>query len=461
VTTAEDALRAAFRAALSLPGAGDGRVRISGPATLRSAYPVSELASASVWAAAAALAALTDALGFPPADAVVSRPLADAWFGLAVAGVGWAPPPPWDEVAGDYRAADGWIRLHTNAPHHRVAALRVLGAPADRAKVTDAVAGWPASALQEAVVAEGGCAAELLTPDRWQEHAQGRAVAGLPLVDSRPTGPAEVSPTWRPRPERPLAGLRVLDLTRVLAGPAATRLLAGLGADVLRIDPPSWDEPALVPEMTLGKCPARLDAGSPQGRSRLRALVASADVLVHGYRAGALEHLGLSPAERDELRPGLVDVSLTAYGQAGPWAGRRGFDSLVQMSTGIAAAGLVEGSAERPTPLPVQALDHATGYAMAAAVLRGLAARVTDRRGSRAMLSLARTAWELERVRGLPRVPLGSPPPTTATRIETPWGPADVLPPPIEIEAGPIRWTRAPSPLGSAEPEWPGEPRLR
>ncbi|HVU92777.1 MAG TPA: CoA transferase, partial [Jatrophihabitans sp.] len=353
-SVAEDELRARFAAALEL----DADVTVEGPATLPGRYPVSELAAAAVATAGAAVATLLDALGFGSPPVGVRREYADAWFATAVRPSGWTAPPPWDPIAGDYRAADGWVRLHTNAAHHRAAALRVLGVTGGRSAVTAEVARRPALELQEAVVAAGGCAAQLLTPEQWAEHPQGRAVAGLPLVERAGTAAGPSTPGWRPTRERPLAGLRVLDLTRVLAGPAATRLLAGLGADVLRIDPPQWAEPALEPEMTLGKRPARLDA---RGDGTLAELLAGADVLVHGYRGGALDGLGLSAAERERIRPGLVDVSLTAYGQAGPWARRRGFDSLVQMSSGIAYA----GPEERPAPLPVQGLDHATGYLMA------------------------------------------------------------------------------------------------
>jgi len=425
-------------------------VTVTGPATLTSSYPVSDLAAASVATAADALLDLLAALGWPVPPAQVSRPLADAWFGLAVTGVGWSPSPAWDVVAGDYLGTDGWVRLHTNAAHHRRAALRVLGVEADRAAVVAAVAGWPVEELQEAVVAAGGCAAALRAPAEWAAHPQGRAVAAEPLVAVTTTPAAPVSAGWTPSPARPLAGLRVLDLTRVLAGPAATRLLAGLGAAVLRIDPPWWSEPALEPEMTLGKRAARLDARTPDGLARLRELLAGADVLVHGYRGGALAGLGLAPADRDALRPGLVDVSLTAWGATGPWAGRRGFDSLVQMASGIAAV----GAGGRPSPLPVQALDHATGYLMAATVLGGLARRVRTGEGTRAVLSLARTAAELERVRGLYRAPVSGRPALPDRPLGTFWGPARVLEPPLAVDGVEIGWDVAPAPLGSAEPAW-------
>ena len=172
----------------------------------------------------------------------------------------------------------------------------------------------------------------MLKLESWRHHPQGRAVAVEPLVEVTPTNAAPVQ-RWRPHLDRPLDGLRVLDLTRILAGPVATLFLAGYGADVLRIDPPQWEE-ALAAEVTLGKRCGRLDAKSAAGLERLRGLVSEADVVVHGYRPGVLAALGLSDDERDLIRPGLIDVSLDAYGWSGPWAARRGFDSLVQMSCG-------------------------------------------------------------------------------------------------------------------------------
>jgi crotonobetainyl-CoA:carnitine CoA-transferase CaiB-like acyl-CoA transferase len=178
----------------------------------------------------------------------------------------------------------------------------------------------------------------------------------------------------------------VLDLTRVLAGPVATRFLAGYGADVLRIDPPGWNEPGVIPEVTLGKRCARLDLTQAADRATFETLLAEADVLVHGYRPAALERLGYSEAYRRQRNPSLIDVALDAYGWTGPLAGRRGFDSLVQMSCGIADHGMRRQGAGKPVPLPVQALDHATGYLIAAAVVRALIARLSDGRVQQARL---------------------------------------------------------------------------
>ena len=423
-------------------------VEFVGTGTLESRYAVSEFAAAAI--ATAGLAA---------GATVVDRPLADAWFRQALRPVGWELPSPWDSLAGDYRTADGWIRLHTNAPHHRLAALLVLGvtersAPRrgaaivgqavvsdadlaaeteqEKADVAAVVARWNGTDLETEIVDAGGAAAVLRSAADWAAHPQGQALAAEPLIHWTTAGESDRIP-----------GFKVLDLTRVIAGPVATRFLAGLGADVLRIDPPDWDEPAVVPEMTLGKRAARanfLDAG---GLRKLGLLIAEADVIVHGYRADALERLGLGADEIRAINPGIVDVAIDAYGWSGPWRNRRGFDSLVQMSSGVAFG-------DPPSPLPVQVLDHATGYLAAAAALEGLRRRRESGQGSSARLSLARTALEL---------PLGGASPVVepAVRVEpveTPWGPAELLASPLTIDGNPLQWDKPPRPLGSDKPKF-------
>ncbi|PWR23434.1 CoA transferase [Zavarzinia compransoris] len=436
--------------ALDLPPALAGRLVVTGDDVLPSCYAVTTLATAAIGTAGLAVAALTGTAG----PVAVDRHLANAWFRWSIKPLGWALPAVWDVIAGDYPAADGWIRLHTNAPRHRDAALAVLGCPAERARVAAAVAAWRADDLEQAVVAAGGCAAAMRGTAAWAAHPQGRAVAAEPLVALALHEPA-TPPRWRPDGPRPLAGIRVLDLTRVLAGPVATRFLAGLGAAVLRLDPPGWDEPAVVPDVILGKRCARLDLRDPAGREQFRALLASADVLVHGYRPGALAALGFGDEERRAVNPGLVDVSLSAYGHSGPWAGRRGFDSLVQMSAGIAAAGQRWQGLAQPVPLPVQALDHATGYLMAAAALRGLLARRTTGQGLSARLSLARTALALPVLQVPGRPFAGAADEDYAETVEkTPWGPALRLKPPVAIGGITLASDLPAAALGSAPPAW-------
>lgn len=431
-------------------------VRWQGIGSLPSAYGVTELASASVAAAGLALADLLQRQTDTCPLVRVDRRLASFWFAGSLRPQGWQTPPLWDAIAGDYPCKDGWIRLHTNAPHHRRAAQDVLGAAQDRVEMARRVAPWSAGDLEQAVVAAGGCAAMMRSWLQWSEHPQGQAVAAEPLIARQPGAPGPIRP-WQGSLERPLAGVKVLDLTRILAGPTASRLLAGFGADVLRIDPPGWDEPAVVAEVTLGKRCARLDLRSAEGRHVFERLLADADILLHGYRADALERLGYDEPRRRELNPGLIDVGLNAYGWSGPWRDRRGFDSLVQMSTGIAREGMRWQQAEHPVPLPVQALDHATGYLMAAAAVRGYTERLHHGHGASARLSLARTARLL-----IERGTVSDDLPLAAETVEdldalveqTPWGPARRIKGPLQVGEAVMRWERGACTLGSDPACW-------
>lgn len=429
-----------FHAAISAALCGETCLapRVAGAGKLPSVYGVTELAAASIGAAGQALARATGR-----GEVVVDRRLASLWFDMTLQPQGWDMPSVWDSVAGNYRAADRWIRLHTNAPHHKLAALKVLECAEDRAAVADAVAHWQAAELEVAIVAAGGCAATQYSTDEWLVRPAGKAVAAEPLIHWAEAD--AISPLSLPDApaDRPLSGLKVLDLTRVLAGPVASRFLAGFGATVLRIDPAHWDEPGVIPEVNPGKFSAGLDLHAPEDRKVFESLLAEADVLLHGYRLGALNGLGYDAESRRRLNPGLVDVSLNAYGHTGPWSDRRGFDSLVQMSTGIAAHGQAMADADQPVPLPVQALDHATGYLMAAAVLQGLVGRANGH-AMTARLSLARTGHLL----------MSEPAPADQERsimlAETDL--ADTL---ENTDWGPARRVKTPLTVGSIAPAWP------
>lgn len=416
-------------------------------------FDVSGLACACVRAAGLEIAALAGAAG---GSVRVDRRLASFWFGWTLRPEGWSTPAAWDPLAGDYPCGDGWVRLHTNAPRHRQAALDVLGTPAQRAAVAAALLNWSGEAVEEAVAAAGGCAAVMRSEASWASHPQGRAVGREPLIawsQPPPAGPTGAAAAGG----RPLAGLRVLDLTRVLAGPVATRFLAAYGADVLRIDPPDWDEPGVVPEVSVGKRCAGLDLTRADDRAVFTALLSRADVLVHGYRPGALAGLGFSEDERRMLNPRLIDVTLNAYGWTGPLAGRRGFDSLVQMSAGLAHTGMIREGSDRPAPLPVQALDHATGYLMAAAVVRAVGLVRSGGPALSAKLSLARTAALLlaaplpVRAQPFARETAGD----LADGLETTaWGPARRLRFPVIAPGVEARFDRPATPLRSAPAAW-------
>lgn len=353
--------------------------------------PTSELLAETVGLAGVALARLCER----PRDMVeVDGRLCAFWALTSCQPVGWEPPEPWDPLSAVFKAAYGWIRLHTNAPPHKAAALRVLGGVDAKEAVAKVISGQAAAHLEDRIIAEGGAAARMISWEDWQKHPQGRAVATTPLVEwiEKSAQAPDRLQHMNFGSVRPLAGIRVLDLTRVLAGPVATRTLAGFGAQVLRIDPADWDDPGLLQDTTLGKRCVEIDLADAAGRSRFEDLLRQADILVHGYRPGALERLGYGSTALDQINPGRIDVSLSAYGTHGPWAERRGFDSLVQFSSGI--ADLCSNSQGIPGKLPVQALDHAAGYVMAACCLEALRIARSGRIVA-ARTSLARIAWLL------------------------------------------------------------------
>jgi crotonobetainyl-CoA:carnitine CoA-transferase CaiB-like acyl-CoA transferase len=302
-----------------------------------------------------------------------------------------------------YRAADGrYVQLHTNFPHHLERVLAVLGVPEDVDAIAAAVARRESAELDESLAAAGACAAMSRTTAEWHAHSQGAAVRALPLLDTVDTGDSEREPFSSA--DRPLSGVRVLDLTRVLAGPVCARTLAAHGAQVTRVIARSLPEiDAALPDTALGKTTEYLDLRVADDAARLHALVRDTDVFVQSYRPGALDHLGFGVEELTARRPGLVYVSFSAYGHTGPWRERRGYDSLVQTASGIAVEqGQAVGS-EQPRHLPAAAHDHATGYLAAAAAMLALRDR-HQRGGSRHIrCSLAQTReWldELGRVDG-------------------------------------------------------------
>lgn len=443
----------------ALKGAPDdlGCFTETGDGAWASCFSVSDLASASIGAAGLALGEWLAINNVPAPKIEVDRRLASLWFASSVRPIGWQLPPAWDAIAGDYQTADGWIRLHTNAEHHRKAALAVLGTPPDRQKVAAAVKTWRADALETAVVEAGGCAAQMRTQAEWRSHPQGQAVMNEPLVWLEQTDRSNIRPHTI-NPARPLQGIRVLDLTRVLAGPTATRFLASYGANVLRLDPLFWEEPSLEAEMTVGKHCARIDLTSAVGRAHFCTLLEGADICVSGYRSDALERLGLGARQRQILRPGLIDVSLTAYGWTGSWAERRGFDSLVQMSSGIAAQGMVTFGTDHPKPLPVQALDYAVGYLLAAAALRGLSERQKTDHGCRFRTSLARMAGVLlqypQAVEEQSPFASKTDEDFEAKTEQTAWGEAKRLKSALHVNGTPMFWDIAAGAIGRHEARW-------
>ncbi|WP_409181898.1 CoA transferase [Amycolatopsis sp. VS8301801F10] len=356
-------------------------------------FRVPAAATASIAAATLSAGELLRLRGIDPGTVSVdTRHAAAAFRSEQLLRIDGEPgPSPWGRIAGDYRAADGWIKLHCNTSRHEAAVCWALGVPATREAVTKAVAGKSAAEVESAVVTAGGAAALMRSREDWLAHPQGQAVAELPLVELNRIGDAPKRTLFDS--DRPLGGVRVLELTHVLAGPVAGRVLAAHGANVLHVGAAHLPRiPVLTMDTGQGKRSAFIALDTEGGRAKLKKLIARADVLLQTFRPGALARLGFGPEQLAELRPGLVVADVSAYGWTGPWARRRGFDSLVQMSSGIAE----EYATDAPAPLPAQALDHATGWLTAAAIMTALRHTVTDGGTWHARLSLAGTGHWLD-----------------------------------------------------------------
>jgi CoA-transferase family III len=356
-------------------------------------------------------------------------------------GAGFAP------LSRFWRAADGWVRTHANYPWHRAALLRELKVGDDADAVAHAIAERSAFDVEDRVFAAGGIAAAVRTLEQWQTHPQGRAVAAEPLVAcERFEGAA---PRVHAASELPAAGIRVLDFTRVIAGPVCTRYLGALGARVLRVDSPQHAdmEPNALADTLLAKRSAWLDAGDAE---RLHALLRLADVVVLGYRPGALDRFGLEPTAIAERHPGVVIVVLDAWGHTGPWSARRGFDSVVQAPTGIAHA---SSRSEAPGALPCQLLDHGTGYLAAAAALDGLRRQSLAGGTYVRRLSLARTAAWLAQHRA-PEPDAAPAARSDATRWIQPIDDVEAIAPPGALDGRPLVWPPRLTRYGADEPRF-------
>jgi crotonobetainyl-CoA:carnitine CoA-transferase CaiB-like acyl-CoA transferase len=374
---------------------------------------------------------------------------------------GKPPGPAWDKLAGIYRTGDGrMVRLHTNFPHHRDRVVTLLGCICEREAVQAALMKWHAEAFEAAAAEAGAIATMMRSPAEWAAHPQGRAVAGLPLFEIAKIG--EAPPARFPAgTERPLSGIRVLDLTRVIAGPVCGRTLAGHGADVMRITAPHLPGlPDLDVDMGRGKLSAALDLRAVEESERLASLVRESHVLVQGYRPGALARFGFSPESLAEMRPGIVAVSLSAYGHGGPWAGRRGFDSQVQNASGINLAEAEAAGVPPPKELPAQALDHASGYLMAFGAMMALLRKTREGGSWQVRVSLAQTGHWLT---GLGRLPQGFDCPEPAGEeikallevLGTSFGRLSFIRHAARMSETPAGWTRPSVPLGTHAPVWP------
>ncbi len=368
-------------------------------------------------------------------------------------------------IMGVYPAKnDRWSYIHANFPNHRAAALNVLGCAENREAVARAIENWDALDLEEAILAAKGAGGMVRTQAEWSRHPQAAAIAALPLMEILRVGDSDPEPL--PPGDRPLSGIRVVDMTRVLAGPTCARTLAEHGADVLKITAEHLPNLGYQEFDTgHGKLSADLDLRKQRNLDTLRGLVRQADVFSQGYRPGTMGARGLSPEELAALRPGLVYVSLCAFGHTGPWASRRGFDTVVQTVSGITTrqAEIVSGKTPGPQFYPVSAIDYCTGYLMAAGAMIALKRRAQQGGSWLVRISLAQVGKWIVDLGEVPAEALRDVPAEfTAQELdrwsmdsETPSGRLRHLKPVVQLSETPPHWARPSVPLGYHQPIWP------
>ena len=375
--------------------------------------------------------------------------------------VGGKPPPAtWDKTAGVYRTRDQrYVRLHTNFKHHRAAVCNVLQCEPEREKIRAALMGWDGEAFETAAYAGGAVVSLMRSHDEWMATPHAKALATLPVLTIEKIGEAPPKP-WT-KGDRPLSGVRVLDLSRVIAAPVAGRTLAAHGADVLLISGP---ELPAIPWLTIdtgrGKLTSFVELKNDQGRGVLRDLLAEADIFSQGYRPRAIAGLGFSPEDAARINPGIIYVTLSAYGAAGPWAERRGFDSLVQTTTGFNHAEGQAAGVDGPKELPAQMLDHATGYFMAFGAMMAKARQAREGGSWHVQVSLAQTGrwlWNLGRVaNGLNTRDLtGEAVTPFIEEVGSGFGALRSVGHSAILSKTPAFWARPAMPLGSHPPQWP------
>ncbi len=374
-----------------------------------------------------------------------------------------AEPSVWAPLSGLYPCADGYVRIHANFIHHRDGVLRLLGVRGDpdratRDDVTTALGQWKAVDFESQAADAGMVVAAVRSFATWDAHPQAAEIARLPLFSLRRIGPAD-PPVLPPlqRSHAPLTGIKVLDLTRILAGPVCGRTLAAHGATVMLINSPQLPNIESIADTSRGKLSALLDLTTVADRAGLHELLRDTRIFVQGYRPGGLARLGFGPGELAVLRPGIIYVSLTAYGPTGPWTNRRGFDSLVQSAAGFNDAEALAAGSDSPRPMPVQILDYASGFLMAFAAEVALYRQLHEGGSWLVEVSLAQTAHWLRRLGRIPvhfparQLPLAD----FARPYPSGFGELVAMPHAARLSGSPTAWHYPSSPPGSHAAIWP------
>ena len=427
-------------------------------------YRIGDVGAAAIGAAALAAARLWESRGGE--EQTIRIPVDAAAIAMRSARyITTDPPTPRRTTGmrstGFYQTRGGrWMYFQRLFPHHLARQLEVLGCEGNDEAIAEAVSRWDGLELEEAIVANGATGAFVRHDEEWRAHDQAKALARLPLFEIIKIGESPAEP-FPPGP-RPFSGVRVLDLTRVLAGPTCARTLAEQGAEVLRVGTNAFpDNEQMMRDTGHGKRSTELDLKSAAGIEALHALIPGADVVSQGYRPGALDHLGLSPEEVAARRPGIVYVSISAFGHAGPWCDRRGFDSVVQSASGI-TDDLADPATGMPRSLPANPLDYQTGYLAAFAATVALMRRASEGGSYLVRLSLAQTGHWLKSVsRADPSLVVTRPPELAPERLEeltmvreTPYGRLRYFAPVAQLSRTPARWDLPTVPLDHDPPAW-------
>ena len=463
--SASDALAALWRDAAMPPSALQQLALTGQEPVLPSSFAVATALQAALGAAALAAVEVSRLRGGPVQ--IVRLDAADVAVESACRfTLDGRTPEAWDRFAGLYpcgaASEPGWVRLHTNFAHHRDGVLRLLGLPTDgsasRDDVAAALRSWSPEAFESAAAERGLVVAALRSPQAWARHPQAAAVAATPLVEIERIGdaPPRQDPALQ-RCARPLCGLRVLDLTRILAGPVAGRTLAAYGADVMLVNSPHLPNIEAIAETSRGKLSVELDLRSAAGAETLRGLLRDCDVFLQGYRPGGLADLGFGAETAARLRPGIVCLSLSAYGHRGPWAGRRGFDSLVQTATGLNVEEATAFGSDTPRALPLPALDYGAGYLLAFGAAAALHRQRREGGSWHVRVSLAGVGHWLAGLGRLAHGPAAVWPDVQARMEATDSGFGRLVAArhAVEMSLTPPLWDRPSMPPGSHPPVWP------
>lgn len=356
-----------------------------------------------------------------------------------------------------------WVMVHGAFPLLRNGLQNLLDCTMTPTDIANKVATWDALALEQAIADQGLCGAAVRSYAEWLETEQGKAVAATPVIEIVKIGESAPEPFAAAQPgDRPLSGVKVLDLTHVIAGPTVGKTLAEQGAEVMRVTSPT--QPALPPfdvDTGHGKLEALLTLTDPKDAATLRGLIGESDVFVESYRPGAMGKLGFSPENVAAIRPGTIYVSVNCYGWAGPWQYRPGWEQLAQVATGMTVA---QGSFDNPQLQPVYPNDYVTGFLGALGTLMALLRRADEGGSYHVRVALCRTAMWIQDQGQVDKAQLPPPavdPSVVASYLKTAdnpaFGPLTFLGPVLKYGLTPSHWDRPTMPLGAHLARWPIE----